>query len=118
MIAVHEAVLSATRDLTPTETSLKQSVTRLTKALDDLQAQLAAAGQDYRPEWDGSDGIIVVRVADEEGPLPVAAFARRSPRTAVTRAELLSESEQRILEDALLTRLAQQIHDRTSTPAT
>ncbi|WP_406172398.1 TIGR02680 family protein [Streptomyces sp. NBC_00996] len=113
VVAVHEAILSATRDLTPTETSLKQSVTRLTKALDDLQAQLAAAGQDYRPEWDGSDGVIVVRVADEEGPLPVAAFAQKISSHRRDQAELLSESEQRILEDALLTRLAQQIHDRT-----
>ncbi|WP_329537011.1 TIGR02680 family protein (plasmid) [Streptomyces sp. NBC_01450] len=113
VVAVHEAILSATRDLTPTETSLKQSVTRLTKALDDLQAQLAAAGQDYRPEWDGSDGVILVRVADEEGPLPVAAFAQKIAAHRRDQAELLSESEQRILEDALLTRLAQQIHDRT-----
>ncbi|QFQ99434.1 TIGR02680 family protein [Streptomyces phaeolivaceus] len=113
VVAVHEAILAATRDLTPTESSLKQSVTRLTKALDDLQAQLAAAGQDYRPEWDGSDGIIVVRVADEEGPLPVAAFAQKISSHRRDQAELLSESEQRILEDALLTRLAQQIHDRT-----
>ncbi|WP_316959728.1 SbcC/MukB-like Walker B domain-containing protein [Streptomyces sp. TRM68367] len=82
-------------------------------ALDDLQAQLAAAGQDYRPEWDGSDGVIVVRVADEEGPLPVAAFAQKISSHRRDQAELLSESEQRILEDALLTRLAQQIHDRT-----
>ncbi|MFF2652666.1 TIGR02680 family protein [Streptomyces sp. NPDC058045] len=113
VIAVHEAILSATRDLTPTEASLKQSVTRLTRALDDLQAQLAAAGQDYRPEWDGSDGIILVRVADEEGQLPVAAFAQKIAAHRRDQAELLSESEQRILEDALLTRLAQQIHDRT-----
>ncbi|WP_405817964.1 TIGR02680 family protein [Streptomyces sp. NBC_01390] len=111
--AVHEAILAATRELTPTETSLKQSVTRLTRALDDLQAQLAAAGQDYRPEWDGFDGIIVVRVADEEGPLPVAAFAQKISSHRRDQAELLSESERRILEDALLTRLAQQIHDRT-----
>ncbi|EGX54911.1 hypothetical protein SZN_35527 [Streptomyces zinciresistens K42] len=111
--AVHEAILTATRDLTPTESSLKQSVTRLTRALDDLQAQLAAAGQDYRPEWDGSDGVILVRVADEEGPLPVAAFAQKISSHRRDQAELLSESEQRILEDALLTRLAQQIHDRT-----
>ncbi|WP_234543046.1 TIGR02680 family protein [Streptomyces shenzhenensis] len=113
VIAVHEAILTATRDLTPTESSLKQSVTRLTKALEDLQAQLAAAGQDYRPEWDGSDGLILVRVADEEGPLPVAAFAQKISSHRRDQAELLSESEQRILEDALLTRLAQQIHDRT-----
>jgi uncharacterized protein (TIGR02680 family) len=113
VIAMHEAILAATRDLTPTETSLKQSVTRLTKALDDLQAQLAAAGQDYRPEWDGSDGVILVRIAEEEGPLPVASFAQKIAAHRRDQAELLSDSEQRILEDALLTRLAQQIHDRT-----
>ncbi|WP_433421159.1 TIGR02680 family protein [Microtetraspora malaysiensis] len=111
--AVHEAILAVTRDLTPTEVSLKQSTTRLTKALDELQAQLAAAGQDYRPEWDGSDGVIVVRVADEEGPLPVGSFATKMAASRRDQQQLLSDSEQRILEDALLTRLAQQIHDRT-----
>jgi uncharacterized protein (TIGR02680 family) len=112
-LAVHDAILAATRELTPTETSLKQSTTRLTKALDELQAQLGAAGQDYRPEWDGADGVIVVRIADEQGPLPVGAFAARIAAARRDQQQLLSESEQRILEDALLTRLAQQIHDRT-----
>lgn len=110
---VHEAILTVTRDLTPTEISLKQSTTRLTKALDDLQAQLTTAGQDYRPEWDGADGVIVVRVADEDGPLPVGAFAAKMTSSRKDQQQLLSASEQRILEDALLTRLAQQIHDRT-----
>ncbi|GII06042.1 SbcC/MukB-like Walker B domain-containing protein [Planobispora takensis] len=111
--AVHEAILTVTRDLTPTEISLKQSTTRLTKALEDLQAQLTAADQDYRPEWDGADGVIVVRIADEDGPLPVGAFAEKIAADRRDQQQLLSESEQRILEDALLTRLAQQIHDRT-----
>ena len=102
-----------TRDLTPTDTSLKISTTRLTRALEELQAQLAAAGQDYHPEWDGADGVIVVRIADEQGPLPAGAFAARIAAARRDQQLLLSESEQRILEDALLTRLAQQIHDRT-----
>jgi len=89
------------------------STTRLTRALEELQAQLAAAGQDYHPEWDGADGVIVVRIADEQGPLPVGAFAGRIAAARHDQQLLLSESEQRILEDALLTRLAQQIHDRT-----
>ncbi|MBV8220124.1 MAG: hypothetical protein JO325_16785, partial [Solirubrobacterales bacterium] len=75
--------------------------------------QLAGAGQDYHPEWDGADGVIVVRIADEQGPLPVGAFAGRIAAARRDQQLLLSESEQRILEDALLTRLAQQIHDRT-----
>lgn len=113
VVAVHEAILAATRELAPSESSLKVSTTRLTKALDELQTRLAAAGQDYHPEWDGAEGVIVVRIADEQGPLPAAAFAARITEARRDQQMLLSESEQRILEDALLTRLAQQIHERT-----
>jgi uncharacterized protein (TIGR02680 family) len=113
VVEVHEAILEVTRDLTPTETSLKMSATRLTRALEDLQAQLAAAGQDYHPEWDGADGVIVVRIADEQGPLPVGAFSQRIAAARRDQQLLLTDSEQRILEDALLARLAQQIHERT-----
>ena len=113
VLRVYEAILVVTKDLTPTETSLKMSTTRLTRALEELQTQLASAGQDYHPEWDGADGVIVVRIADEQGPLPVGAFGGRIAAARRDQQLLLSESEQRILEDALLTRLAQQIHDRT-----
>ena len=113
VVDVHEAILEVTRDLTPTETSLKISTTRLTRALEDLQTQLAGAGQDYHPEWDGADGVIVVRIADEQGPLPVGAFSERIAAARRDQQLLLTESEQRILEDALLARLAQQIHERT-----
>ncbi|HEY2578976.1 MAG TPA: TIGR02680 family protein [Streptosporangiaceae bacterium] len=113
VIDVHEAICEVTRDLTPTETSLKISTTRLTRALEDLQTQLAAAGQDYHPEWDSADGIIVVRIADEQGLLPVGAFSERIAAARRDQQLLLTESEQRILEDALLARLAQQIHERT-----
>ncbi|MCP3820256.1 TIGR02680 family protein [Streptomyces sp. A3M-1-3] len=112
-VTVHEAILTATRELAPTESSVKQSVTRLTTALEDLHARLAAAGQDYQPAWDSSSGVITVTVADEQGPLPIASFAEKIASHRRDQAELLSDSEQRILEDALLTRLAQQIHDRT-----
>ena len=70
VIALHEAVLAATSELSPTEASAKQSATRLARALDELSAELSAAGHDYRPEWDSVDGIIIVRVADESGPAP------------------------------------------------
>ncbi|TDU05349.1 uncharacterized protein (TIGR02680 family) [Streptomyces sp. 846.5] len=113
VVAVHDAVLAATRELAPTEASLKTSATRLAKALEELQTQLGAAGQDYHPEWDTADGVIVVRIADEQGPLPVGAFAARISAARRDQQLLLSDSEQRILEDALLTRLSQQIHDRT-----
>jgi uncharacterized protein (TIGR02680 family) len=111
--ALHQAILAATRELTPTESSLKQSATRLTTALTDLQAQLPATGLDHRPEWDTDDGVIVVRVADEEGLTPVAHFAERIARERAAQEQLLTDAEQRVLEDALLTQLARQIHQRT-----
>jgi uncharacterized protein (TIGR02680 family) len=113
VVELHEAILTATRELTPTETSLKQSATRLTTALTELQAQLPAAGLDHRPEWDTDDGVILVRVADEEGLTPVAHFAERIARERRDQEQLLTEAEQRILEDALLGQLARQIHHRT-----
>ncbi|WP_436528827.1 TIGR02680 family protein [Actinoplanes sp. HUAS TT8] len=113
VVALHEAILSATRDLTPTESSLKQSATRLTSALTELQAQLPAAGLDHRPEWDTDEGVIVVRVADEQGMTPVAHFAQRIAGERRDQEQLLTEAEQRVFEDALLGQLAGQIHRRT-----
>jgi uncharacterized protein (TIGR02680 family) len=113
VVALHDAILAATRELSPTETSLKQSATRLTSALTELQAQLPASGLDHRPEWDTDDGVIVVRVADEQGLSPVARFADRIGRERADQEQLLTDAEQRILEDALLGQLARQIHRRT-----
>jgi hypothetical protein len=113
VIELHEAVLTATRELTPTETSLKQSATRLTTALGELQAQLPAAGLDHRPEWDTDDGVILVRVADEQGLTPVANFAERIAGERRDQEQLLTDAEQRVFEDALLGQLARQIHHRT-----
>jgi uncharacterized protein (TIGR02680 family) len=113
IVALHEAVLAATRELSPTETSLKQSATRLTSALTELQAQLPAAGLDHRPEWDTDEGVIVVRVADEQGLTPVAQFAERIAAERRDQEQLLTEAEQRVFEDALLGQLAGQIHRRT-----
>jgi Putative exonuclease SbcCD, C subunit len=113
IVALHEAILAATKELTPTENSLKQSATRLNSALTELQTQLPAAGLDHRPEWTTDDGVIVVRVADEQGLSPVAHFAERISGERADQEQLLSDAERRILEDALLTQLARQIHQRT-----
>ncbi|XVU27072.1 TIGR02680 family protein [Actinoplanes sp. CA-054009] len=113
VVALHDAILTATRELSPTENSLKQSATRLTSALTDLQAQLPAAGLDHRPEWDTDEGVIVVRVADEQGLTPVANFAERIAGERRDQEQLLTEAEQRVFEDALLGQLAGQIHRRT-----
>ncbi|WP_033339734.1 SbcC/MukB-like Walker B domain-containing protein [Catenuloplanes japonicus] len=113
VIALHEAILAATRELAPTESSLKQSATRLTGALTELQAQLPAAGLDHRPEWDTDEGVIVVRVADEQGLTPVAHFADRIAAERRDQEQLLTDAEQKVFEDALLGQLAGQIHRRT-----
>jgi Putative exonuclease SbcCD, C subunit len=78
-----------------------------------LQAQLPAAGLDHRPEWDTDDGVIVVRVVDEQGLTPVATFAERIARERRDQEQLLTDAEQRVFEDALLGQLARQIHLRT-----
>jgi uncharacterized protein (TIGR02680 family) len=57
----------------------------------------------------------MVDVAAEDGRLPVAVFARRVEAEAQTQGILLEEREREILEDSLLTALAQQIHHRVLT---
>ncbi|HEV2638124.1 MAG TPA: TIGR02680 family protein [Actinocrinis sp.] len=57
----------------------------------------------------------MVDVAAEDGRLPVAVFARRIEAEAQTQGILLEEREREILEDTLLTALAQQIHHRVLT---
>ncbi|MDT5026008.1 MAG: hypothetical protein QOE61_2434, partial [Micromonosporaceae bacterium] len=113
VVILHEAILTATRDLTPSESSIKQIDTRVTRALDDLQGELSAAGQDHRPEWTTDAGIIVVTVAGEQGHAPVKHFADRIAADRRDQEALLTESERRILEDTLLSALARQIHQRT-----
>jgi uncharacterized protein (TIGR02680 family) len=113
VIALHDAILAVTKDLTPTENSLKQSATRLTSALNELQVQLPAAGLDHRPEFDTDEGLIVVRIADEQGLTPVAGFGERIVRERQDQENLLTEAERRVFEDALLTQIARQIHHRT-----
>jgi uncharacterized protein (TIGR02680 family) len=112
--ALYEGILAATGELRPNESSLKSSRTRVSASLTQLQDQLAAAGHEYRPDWEPVDDVIVVKVSDEQGFASIGDFARRIAAARQDQEALLSESEQRILEDALLGRLAQQIHERTT----
>ncbi|MGW4128946.1 TIGR02680 family protein [Amycolatopsis japonica] len=113
VLSLLESILSVTPDLRPSEASLKSSKTRVASALDELQTRLAEAGHDYHPEWESDGDVIIVRVADEQGFASIGDFARRISAARRDQEQLLTESERRILEDALLGRLAQQIHDRT-----
>ena len=113
VVALHEAVLAATGELRPTDATVKQASTRLSRALDELTAELSAAGHDHRPEWDAASGIVLVTVAEDSGPVPIGAFGERVSAARRDQEQLLTESERRVLEDALLTQLARQIHERT-----
>ncbi|WP_415974861.1 TIGR02680 family protein [Rhodococcus sp. 077-4] len=111
--ALHSALDAATASVKVSDSSRKSTRTALTSALQEFDSQLAASGQDYRLQWDAPDGLTVVRVQDEQGYSSVGDFADRIGAARADQELLLTEQEQRILEDALLTGLAQQIHERT-----
>ncbi|MFC7450421.1 TIGR02680 family protein [Rhodococcus daqingensis] len=111
--ALHRALAAATESVRVSDGARKSTRTALTTALQDFDAQLAAAGQDYRLQWDAPDGLTTVRVQDEQGYSSIGEFAHRIAGARLDQEQLLTESERRILEDALLTGLAQQIHERT-----
>lgn len=110
---LYRALEAATSAVRVTDGARKATRTALTSALQDFDAQLAAAGQDYRLQWDAPDGLTVVRVQDDQGYSSIGEFATRIHDARGDQEQLLTESERRILEDALLTGLAQQIHERT-----
>ncbi|WP_280183429.1 TIGR02680 family protein [Nocardia cyriacigeorgica] len=105
---------TATESVRATEAGRKSTRSAVTTALQEFDAALAASGRDYRVHWDAADGLTVVRVHDEHGVAALADFASRVDATRRDQELLLTDAERRILEDALLTGLAQQIHERTS----
>ncbi|MBJ8345626.1 TIGR02680 family protein [Antrihabitans sp. YC2-6] len=113
---VHElftGLATATDAVRVTDAARKPTRTAVTSALQEFDAQLAASGQHFRLNWDAADGLTVVRVQDEQGMSSMADFAARIDRARREQELLLTDAERRILEDALLTGLAQQIHERT-----
>ncbi|AYJ49716.1 TIGR02680 family protein [Rhodococcus sp. P1Y] len=110
---LHSALDEATSSVKASDTYRKSTRTALTGALQEFDSQLASSGQDYRLQWDAPDGLTVVRIQDEQGYSSVGDFANRIGDARSNQETLLTEHERRILEDALLTGLAQQIHERT-----
>lgn len=106
------AVAAATAGAPTTEASLKSGRTALTSALQEFDADLTAAGNGYRLVWDSLDHVTVVRVHGDDGAVSVARFADRIGSARHDQEVLLTDAERRVLEDALLTGLAQQIHER------
>ncbi|WP_216894730.1 SbcC/MukB-like Walker B domain-containing protein [Nocardia alni] len=109
-----ENLSAATTSVRAGEAARKSTRTAVTAALQEFDAALAAARQDYRLQWDAADGLTVVQVHDDQGAAALADFAGRIAGARSDQELLLTDAERRILEDALLTGLAQQIHERTS----
>ncbi|MBU3062010.1 endonuclease [Nocardia sp. NEAU-G5] len=104
---------AATSSVRAGEAARKSTRSAVTAALQEFDAALAAARQDYRLQWDAADGLTVVQVHDDQGVAALADFAGRIAAARSDQELLLTDAERRILEDALLTGLAQQIHERT-----
>jgi hypothetical protein len=94
-----------------TEGTLKNTADRMSIALKEFTEALAACDEDYRVDWEPG-AVVTVHVIDDEGRKPVAQFAVRIAERAVDQGVLLEDRERKVLEDELLTALAQQIHGR------
>ncbi|MGL4307010.1 MAG: TIGR02680 family protein, partial [Mycobacteriaceae bacterium] len=110
---LHAALNAATLSTSGSEAVRKTTRSALTSALQELDIQLSSTGQDYRLQWDSPDEITVVQVQDSDGYFSIHEFAERIKSAHNDQELLLTASERLILEDALLTGLAQQIHERT-----
>ncbi|MFH5227690.1 TIGR02680 family protein [Antrihabitans spumae] len=108
-----ESLSAATADIRVSDAARKSTRSAVTTALQEFDAQLSASGQHFRLNWDAADGLTVVRVHDDQGMSSIADFAVRIDQARQEQELLLTDAERRILEDALLTGLAQQIHERT-----
>ncbi|GAB2536327.1 SbcC/MukB-like Walker B domain-containing protein [Nocardia heshunensis] len=108
-----ENLAAATASVRVGEAARKSTRSAVTTALQEFDAALTAARQDYRLHWDAADGLTVVQVHDDHGLSALADFAERIGSARRDQELLLTDAERRILEDALLTGLAQQIHERT-----
>ncbi len=96
------------------ENAVKNASSQMSDALRTFGDALASCEADYRLDYDPT-GVVMVFVIDEEGRNPVAVFARRVAERARDQGVLLEDRERTVLEDELLTGLAQQIHGRVLT---
>ncbi|MFG1879202.1 SbcC/MukB-like Walker B domain-containing protein [Sphaerisporangium sp. NPDC049003] len=94
-----------------TDATLKNTLDRISNALRDFQAALEKCQEDYRLDWEPG-AVLTVHVIDADGRGPVSAFARGVAERAEEQGVLLEDRERTVLEDELLTGLAQQIHSR------
>jgi hypothetical protein len=94
-----------------TDGALKNAVDRMWSAYRDFENALKAGEDGYQADLTGSAPFII-EVATSEGRKPAAAFGRMIAEDVGSQGVLLEERERTVLEDSLLTALAQQIHSR------
>jgi hypothetical protein len=94
-----------------TDGVLKNAVERMWGAYRAFENALKTGEDGYQADLTGSAPFIV-DVATNEGRKSAAAFARKIAEDVESQGVLLAERERTVLEDSLLTALAQQIHSR------
>ncbi len=94
-----------------TDGVLKNAVDRIWSAYREFENTLKTGEDGYQADLTGSAPFIV-EVATSEGRKSAAAFARKIAEDVENQSVLLEERERTVLEDSLLTALAQQIHFR------
>ena len=94
-----------------TDGVLQNAVDRMWNAYREFENALKAGEDGYQADLTGSAPFLV-EVATSEGRKPAAAFARKIAEDVENQGVLLEERERTVLEDSLLTALAQQIHSR------
>ena len=94
-----------------TDGVLKNAVDRMWGAYREFENALKTGEDGYQADLTGSAPFIV-EVATGEGRKSAAAFARKIAEDVENQGVLLEERERTVLEDSLLTALAQQIHSR------
>ncbi len=110
--ALLDAYTAATRGgRAITDGVLQNAVDRMWGAYREFENALKAGEDGYQADLTGSAPFIV-EVATNEGRKSAAAFARKIAEDVENQGVLLEERERTVLEDSLLTALAQQIHSR------
>ncbi|MGD0065922.1 MAG: SbcC/MukB-like Walker B domain-containing protein [Streptosporangiaceae bacterium] len=89
----------------------QNAVDRMWSAYREFENALKAGEDGYQADLTGSSPFIV-EVTTNEGRKSAAAFARKIAEDVENQGVLLEERERTVLEDSLLTALAQQIHSR------
>jgi len=94
-----------------TDGLLKGTVDRMWTAYREFETSLKAGEDGYQADL-GGEAPFVVDVITSDGRSPAASFARKIAEDVENQGVLLEQRERTVLEDSLLTALAQQIHSR------